>query len=160
MRAGEAHRKCHAPALAPHEAVQVLVQVVDPPRECEDFHDRGFVPGAVPEVGSERRFQICLSREHGRTKLLQICAARGEGRGPVPQKGGALLGEPDGGHLRPRGRGLASLLTNDRFGDVENRVCVECLRRHSILTQRLPRPRPRDRTSLVMPAFMAISWTV
>ena len=84
-----------------------------------------LVPRTMPEVGIERRFQIRLSREHGRTKLLQICAALDERWGPVAQKGGALPGEQDGECLWPRGGVLVSLLPNDRSGDVENRVCVE-----------------------------------
>ena len=145
MRAGETHRKCHAPALAPHEAAQVLVQVVDPPCECEDFHDGGFVPRAMPEVGIERRFQIRLSREHRRTKLLQICAALGERWRPVPQKGGALPRQEDGERLGPRSSAVARGLTNSTSGDVEDRVCVDRLRRHGTLTQRPPRPRDRTR---------------
>ena len=121
------------------------MQVVDPPRECEHFHDGGFVPRAVPEVGIERRFEIRLSREHRRTKLLQIGAALGERWRPVPQKGGALPGEQNGERLRPRSSAVARRLTNGTSGDVEDRVCVERLRRHGTLTQRPPRPRDRTR---------------
>ncbi len=104
----------------------------------------GLVPGAVTEVGIERRLEVFSSREQSRTQLLQVGAALGERRGPVLQKGGALPGEQAGQCFRPDGGALLRRLMNDTAGDIEDRVCVERLRRHGTLTPR--RPRPHDRT--------------
>ena len=80
QRAGEAHGQRDVPALGPHEAPQVPVQVVDAPDEREQFHDGGLVPGAVAEVGIERGLQLSPAREQRRTKFLQACPALGERR--------------------------------------------------------------------------------
>ena len=107
---------------------QVLVQVVDAPRDREHLHDGGLVPGAVAEVGIERRFQFLSSRQQRGAKLLKIGSSLGERRRTVSEKGGALPGEQDREWLRRRGGALVCRPGNHRSGDVENRVGVECTR--------------------------------
>ena len=104
--AAEAHRQRDVPALGLHEASQVLVEVVDTPREWEHLHDGGLVPGAVAEVGIEGRFQISPAREKGRTKFLQACPSLGERRRPISQESRALPGEQAGQRVLRRGGGL------------------------------------------------------
>ena len=57
----------------------------------EHFHDGGLVPGAVAEVGIERRFEISPSREQRRTKLLQIARRSASDGGPFRRKAARCL---------------------------------------------------------------------
>ena len=120
VRACEPHVKRDVSALASHEAAQILLQVVDAPREREYLHDGGLVPGAVSKVGDQRRFQNLPAGDHRRAKPVQICPALSERWGPVSQKGCALPCEQSRECVGSCGNALMRLMRNDGAIDVES----------------------------------------
>jgi hypothetical protein len=85
--------QCHVSTGRPHEAAQVVVEIVDFLDKRHDLHDRGLMPGVMAEIRVQHGFDLAPPRKDGAPEFLQVRPTLAERGRAVAQEGGSLKGK-------------------------------------------------------------------